>query len=113
MFTRTHPDATVPSQPSIQWSQHEHALVMPAKSWCRSRAKWFGQARPPARRHRAENPGRAGGRYSRLHGGGARCARLATRAAVIELEYEDAAAAEVRPDLSRTKVLLIRDFAVA
>ena len=43
----------------------------------------------------------------------ARCARLATRAAVIELEYEDAAAAEVRPDLSRAKVLLIRDFAVS
>jgi hypothetical protein len=38
---------------------------------------------------------------------------LATRAAVIELEYEDAAAAEIRPDLSRAKVLLIRDFAVS
>jgi sugar phosphate isomerase/epimerase len=35
------------------------------------------------------------------------------RAAVIELEYEDATAAEVRPDLGRAKELLARDFAVA
>jgi len=35
------------------------------------------------------------------------------RAAVIELEYEDATAQEVRPDLSRAKELLSRDFAVA
>jgi fructoselysine 3-epimerase len=35
------------------------------------------------------------------------------RAAVIELEYEDATAQEVRPDLGRAKVLLARDFAVA
>ena len=35
------------------------------------------------------------------------------RAAVIELEYEDARADEVRPDLGRAKELLARDFAVA
>jgi sugar phosphate isomerase/epimerase len=35
------------------------------------------------------------------------------RAAVIELEYEDATAAEVRPDLGRAKELLARNFAVA
>ena len=35
------------------------------------------------------------------------------RAAVIELEYEDATAAEVRPDLARPKELLAKDFAVA
>jgi sugar phosphate isomerase/epimerase len=35
------------------------------------------------------------------------------RAAVIELEYEDARAAEVRPDLGRAKELLSRDFVVA
>ncbi|MDF2760293.1 MAG: oxidoreductase domain protein [Thermomicrobiales bacterium] len=35
------------------------------------------------------------------------------RAAVIELEYEDATAAEVRPDLRRAKELLARDFVVA
>jgi sugar phosphate isomerase/epimerase len=35
------------------------------------------------------------------------------RAAVIELEYEDARADQVRPDLGRAKVLLARDFAVA
>jgi sugar phosphate isomerase/epimerase len=35
------------------------------------------------------------------------------RAAVIELEYGDATAEEVRPDLGRAKVLLIKDFAVA
>jgi hypothetical protein len=35
------------------------------------------------------------------------------RAAVIELEYEDATAAEIRPDLGRAKELLARDFAVA
>ena len=34
-------------------------------------------------------------------------------AAVIELEYEDATAAEVRPDLGRAKELLSADFAVA
>ena len=34
-------------------------------------------------------------------------------AAVIELEYEDATAVEVRPDLGRAKELLSRDFAVA
>lgn len=35
------------------------------------------------------------------------------RAAIIELEYEDATAAEVRPDLARAKELLAKDFAVA
>jgi sugar phosphate isomerase/epimerase len=35
------------------------------------------------------------------------------RAAIIELEYEDATAEEVRPDLGRAKVLLTKDFAVA
>ena len=35
------------------------------------------------------------------------------RAAVIELEFEEATAAEVRPDLARAKELLARDFAVA
>ena len=30
-----------------------------------------------------------------------------------ELEYEEATAAEVRPDLARAKALLARDFAVA
>ncbi len=35
------------------------------------------------------------------------------RTAVIELEYEDATAAEVRLDLGRAKELLARDFAVA
>ena len=35
------------------------------------------------------------------------------RAAVIELEYEEATATEVRPDLGRAKQLLARDFAVA
>jgi sugar phosphate isomerase/epimerase len=35
------------------------------------------------------------------------------RAAAIELEYEEATAAEVRPDLRRAKELLARDFVVA
>ncbi len=35
------------------------------------------------------------------------------RAAVIELEYENATAAGVRPDLGRARDLLARDFAVA
>lgn len=35
------------------------------------------------------------------------------RAAVIELEYENARVEQVRPDLGRAKVLLARDFAVA
>jgi sugar phosphate isomerase/epimerase len=35
------------------------------------------------------------------------------RAAVIELEYEDARVEEVRPDLGRAKELLTKDFAVA
>jgi hypothetical protein len=32
---------------------------------------------------------------------------------VIELEYEDVTAEEVRPDFGRAKELLARDFAVA
>jgi sugar phosphate isomerase/epimerase len=35
------------------------------------------------------------------------------RAAVIELEYENARADDVRPDLRRAKELLSRDFVVA
>jgi sugar phosphate isomerase/epimerase len=35
------------------------------------------------------------------------------RAAVIELEYEDATAAEVRPDLGRAREMLARDFVIA
>jgi sugar phosphate isomerase/epimerase len=35
------------------------------------------------------------------------------RAAVIELEYADARAPEVRPDLTRAKTLLSQDFLVA
>jgi sugar phosphate isomerase/epimerase len=35
------------------------------------------------------------------------------RAAVIELEYDDATAVEICPDLGRAKELLAKDFAVA